>query len=111
MLMNCSEVFITQCSSRKFLETLEDVIHNARTSPVVRERLLEVLAGAAYMSPPSKYHITPISDMYQALPGSPFSTVHPTETHILGRHDSHGFRTLWRKVKPPEKPEEVRLTL
>ena len=55
MLRNASEVFFTQCSSRKFLDTLEDVLQNPRTSPVVRERLLEVLAGAAYMSPPGNH--------------------------------------------------------
>lgn len=51
MLRNCSGVFIQQCASRKFLDTLEDVLQASKTSPVVRERLLEVLAGAAYMSP------------------------------------------------------------
>ncbi|KAI0920434.1 hypothetical protein AcW1_002174 [Taiwanofungus camphoratus] len=73
MLRNSSELFISQCASRKFLDTLEDVITSSRTSPVVRERLLEVLAAAAYASPPGK--------------------------------DS-GFRHLWRKVKPADKPGE-----
>lgn len=50
MLRNCSELFITQCASRKFLDTLEGVVQSSRTSPVVRERLLEVLAAAAYAS-------------------------------------------------------------
>ncbi|KAG8814040.1 hypothetical protein FRC17_001310 [Serendipita sp. 399] len=39
---------IVQTSSRKFLENLEDVINAETTSPVVRERLLDVLASAAY---------------------------------------------------------------
>lgn len=30
---------------------MEDVVGSARTPPVVRERLLEVLAGAAFMHP------------------------------------------------------------
>ena len=51
MLTNSGELFMAQCASRKFLETLEDVLQASKTSPVVRERLLEVLAGAAYMSP------------------------------------------------------------
>ena len=51
MLRNCRDVFIMQCASRKFLDTLEDVLQASKTSPVVRERLLDVLAGAAYMSP------------------------------------------------------------
>ncbi|KAG8845429.1 hypothetical protein FRB91_001758 [Serendipita sp. 411] len=48
MLQNASETFILQTSSRKFLENLEDVINAETTSPVVRERLLDVLASAAY---------------------------------------------------------------
>lgn len=36
-------------------------------------------------------------------------TAPPNENHILGRHDGHGFRALWRKVKSPEKPDEVSL--
>ncbi|KAH9916215.1 uncharacterized protein B0H18DRAFT_1038853 [Fomitopsis serialis] len=50
MLRNSSAVFTHQCTSRKFLDTLEDVVTSSRTSPVVRERLLEVLAAAAYAS-------------------------------------------------------------
>ncbi|KAI0651280.1 hypothetical protein C8Q79DRAFT_996771 [Trametes meyenii] len=71
MLRNCSQRFVLHCTSRKFLDTLEDVLNSSRTSPVVRERLLEVLAAAAYASEPDG-----------------------------------GFKTLWRKVRPPEKPEE-----
>ncbi|OBZ74920.1 TOM1-like protein 2 [Grifola frondosa] len=73
MLRNSSELFIHQCTSRKFLDTLEDVISSSRTSPVVRERLLEVLGAAAYASGSSK---------------------------------EGGFRSLWRKLKPAEKPDE-----
>ena len=33
---------------------------------------------------------------------------HQTEQHILGvRHDGHGFRSLWRKVRTHDQPEEV----
>ncbi|KAH9856417.1 hypothetical protein C2E23DRAFT_882478 [Lenzites betulinus] len=71
MLRNCSSRFVYYCTSRKFLDTLEDVLNSSRTSPVVRERLLEVLAAAAYASDPDG-----------------------------------GFRALWRKVKPSDKPEE-----
>ncbi|TDL14857.1 hypothetical protein BD410DRAFT_796884 [Rickenella mellea] len=52
MLQNSSEIFIAQTASRKFLDTLEDVISSPRTSPVVRERLLDILAAAAYASSP-----------------------------------------------------------
>jgi hypothetical protein len=56
------------------LDTLEDVLTSQRTQalPVVHERLLGVLAAAAYAS---------------------FAT---------------SFK-LWRKLKPPENPDEVSL--
>ncbi|KAH9893941.1 hypothetical protein C8Q73DRAFT_745604 [Cubamyces lactineus] len=71
MLRNCSSKFVYHCSSRKFLDTLEDVLSAPRTSPVVRERLLEVLAAAAYAS-----------------------------------DKDGGFKAVWRKVKPADKPDE-----
>ena len=45
-----SELFVHQCTKSKFLDTLDDVLGSQRTSPVVRERLLDVLAAAAYAS-------------------------------------------------------------
>lgn len=51
MIRNCNDGFLVQCASRKFLDTLEDVLQSQKTTPVVRERLLEVLAGAAYSTP------------------------------------------------------------
>lgn len=78
MLRNSTDVFISQSMSRKFLETLEDLLSSTRTSPVVRERLLEVVAAAAYAS------------------GSKRD----------GRGDRDGFRGLWRRVKPYDKPDE-----
>lgn len=50
MLRNSSQVFIHHSSSRKFLETIEDVLENPQTVPVVRERLLTVVAAAAHIS-------------------------------------------------------------
>lgn len=50
MLRNASDVFIQQISQRKFIEALEDVLTSPRTSPVVRERLMEVLAAAAFIT-------------------------------------------------------------
>ncbi|KIK37964.1 hypothetical protein CY34DRAFT_417464 [Suillus luteus UH-Slu-Lm8-n1] len=47
MLRNASDIFLTQIISRNFIDTLEGVITNSKTSPVVRERLIEVLAAAA----------------------------------------------------------------
>ncbi|KAH9964352.1 hypothetical protein BGW80DRAFT_1462872 [Lactifluus volemus] len=75
MLRNSSELFVYQCMKSKFMDTLEDVITSQRTSPIVRERLLDVLAAAAYASAPSS------------------------------KNESR-FRVLWRKVKPPGKPDE-----
>ena len=63
-----------QASSKKFLDTLEEVLLSGGTSPVVRERLLDVLAAAAFTHP---------------------------------GNGKEGYRVLWRKVKPPHKPDEV----
>ncbi|KAJ7619425.1 hypothetical protein FB45DRAFT_158446 [Roridomyces roridus] len=73
MLRNSTDTFITQCTTRKFLDTLEDILVSSRTAPVVRERLMDVLAAAAYAS---------------------------------GAKKESGFRGLWRRVKPRDKPEE-----
>ena len=48
MLRNCSEHFVALCMSRKFLETLEDVVTSPKTNPVVKDRVMEVLGAAAY---------------------------------------------------------------
>ncbi|KAJ7468571.1 Adenylosuccinate synthetase-domain-containing protein [Mycena latifolia] len=50
MLRNSSDIFISQSTSRKFLDTPEDLLTSSRTSPVVRERVMDVLAAAAYTS-------------------------------------------------------------
>ncbi|KAG5725088.1 TOM1-like protein 2 [Termitomyces sp. T112] len=42
--------FVQQSTTRKFTETLEDLLISPRTSPVVRERLLAVVAAAAFAS-------------------------------------------------------------
>ncbi|KAG6330170.1 hypothetical protein ID866_8918 [Astraeus odoratus] len=81
MLRNASDIFITQISQRKFIETLEDVLTSSRTSPVVRERLMEVLAAAAYIT---------------------------SRSQSGGRDkdkDKEGFRALWCRLKPADKPE------
>jgi hypothetical protein len=41
-------MFVRQSSSRKFLDTIEELLSNQKTAPVVRERLLDVIAAAAY---------------------------------------------------------------
>jgi hypothetical protein len=76
MLRNSSEIFVHQCMKSKFTDTLEDVLTSQRTSPVVRERLLDVLAAAAYAS------------------------------SATSLKNESSFRLLWRKVKPPGKADE-----
>ncbi|KAJ7631529.1 hypothetical protein B0H17DRAFT_1217794 [Mycena rosella] len=73
MLRNSSDTFISQSTSRKFLDTLEDLLISSRTSPVVREHVMDVVAAATYASETKK---------------------------------DTGFRGLWRRVKPWDKPEE-----
>ncbi|KAJ8083200.1 Rho guanine nucleotide exchange factor [Marasmius tenuissimus] len=50
MLRNSTDAFISQSISQKFLDTLENLCFSRRTNPVVRERVLDVLAAAAYAS-------------------------------------------------------------
>lgn len=81
MLLNTSELFVCQCAKSDFLNTLEDVLNSQRTSPAVCERLLDVLAGAAYASSRTSYQ------------------------------NVSGFGMLWREVKPFGKPDEVGIYL
>jgi hypothetical protein len=50
ILRNASDVFLAQTESRKFIDVLADVITSPKTSPVVRDRLMEVLAGAVFIT-------------------------------------------------------------
>ena len=77
MLGNSSELFVHQCVESEFMDTVEDVLHSQRTTPLVRERLLEVIAAAAYAS-----------------------------SEIWHQNESI-FRLLWRKVKPAGMPDMV----
>ncbi|KAF7373433.1 Kinase-like protein [Mycena sanguinolenta] len=86
MLRNSTETFISQCTGRKFLDTLEDLLTSKRTSPVVRERVMDVLAAAAYAS------------------GSNITLKYANALALAEKDAS--FRGLWRRVKPPDKPEE-----
>ena len=90
MLRNSSQVFIHQSSSRKFLEVIEDVLENPQTAPAVRERLLTVVAAAAHPSVSSELALHPSSC-------SPLKEI----------PENDSFRGLWKKVKPPGKPDNV----
>ena len=59
MSSNCSEVFITETASRKFLNTVEELITSSGTSPVVRDRLLDVVGAAAYNSEWKSVYVYP----------------------------------------------------
>jgi hypothetical protein len=77
MLGNSSELFVHRCVESEFMDTVEAVVHSQRTTPLVRERLLEVIAAAAYAS-----------------------------SEIWHENEST-FRVLWRKVKPAGLPDVV----
>ncbi|KAG8956940.1 hypothetical protein FRC00_004700 [Tulasnella sp. 408] len=47
MLRNTQAPFVQATSTTKFLDVVEDALNNPDTSPVVRDRLLSVLAGAS----------------------------------------------------------------
>ncbi|KAG9041697.1 hypothetical protein FS837_011880 [Tulasnella sp. UAMH 9824] len=47
MLRNTQAPFIQATSTKKFLDVIENVLNNPDTSPVVRDRLMFVLAGAS----------------------------------------------------------------
>lgn len=48
MLRNSKPVLIEATASKKNMDAIEEVITSQRTTPVVKERLLEVLGYAAY---------------------------------------------------------------
>ncbi|KAJ7715148.1 hypothetical protein B0H16DRAFT_1340175, partial [Mycena metata] len=78
MLRNSTDTFINQSTAKKFLDTLEDLLTSPNTIPVVRERVMDVLAAAAYAN----------------------------NTHTRDVEKDAGFRGLWRRVRPRDKPEE-----
>ncbi|KDQ17109.1 hypothetical protein BOTBODRAFT_53695 [Botryobasidium botryosum FD-172 SS1] len=48
MIRKCEEPFLKEINRSKFLDGLDEVLSSPNTQPVVRERLLDVLAGAAF---------------------------------------------------------------
>ncbi|KAG6871954.1 hypothetical protein C0995_014553 [Termitomyces sp. Mi166 len=63
--------FVQQSTTCKFTKTIEDLLFSTQTVPIVRERILDVIAAAAYTG-----------------------------------EKTTGFRALWKRVKPRDKPEE-----
>ncbi|KIK64619.1 hypothetical protein GYMLUDRAFT_981877 [Collybiopsis luxurians FD-317 M1] len=88
MLRNASDIFISQCTSTRFIETLTVIGNNSLsqkksvTSPVVRDRLMEILAAAVYASGTET--------------GSTFSE--PVQAV---------FESLWKKLNPTGKPKKL----
>lgn len=80
-------VSVAEATSHKFLSAIEDVITKPTTTPVVRTRVLEVLAGAAHAFPGNNN------------PGGALAN--------WGR-EKGGYGALWRKFKPTGAPAEVR---
>jgi hypothetical protein len=114
MLRNSNETFIAQSTSRKFLDSIEEILMSARTAPVVRERLMDVVAAAAFASNASEY-LQFIMLLFSTMP---YFVAAPSFFELLimssileakdTRGDKEGFRGLWKRVKPVEKPDEVR---
>ncbi|KAH6911954.1 hypothetical protein BKA70DRAFT_1266042 [Coprinopsis sp. MPI-PUGE-AT-0042] len=77
MLLGSGNIFVSECGERKFLDTLQDLIKSDQIAPVVRDRLLEIVAAAAYASGGQ-------------TTGS----------------EKNGFRGLWLRVKPADKPDD-----
>lgn len=45
-----ASIYLDQSNTKKLLETIEDVLTSTRTTVLVREQLLEVLAAAVFVS-------------------------------------------------------------
>lgn len=91
MLRNSSQVFIHHSSSRKFLETIEDVLENPQTVPVVRERLLTVVAAAAHISVSS--NPVPTRSVFNALNNFQ-KMIEKASVGYGGRLNPRGSRTM-----------------
>ncbi|KAF8318012.1 hypothetical protein DL93DRAFT_2165419 [Clavulina sp. PMI_390] len=72
-------LFMRETSSKKFMETVEEVATTTKVEPVVRERLREILGGAVF-----EYTRTPQG----------------------GVDRKHPYVILWRKIKARSAPDE-----
>ncbi|CAE6477246.1 unnamed protein product, partial [Rhizoctonia solani] len=66
MMRNCTYYFIAHTANRKFLGRIEEVILSPTTSPVVRDRLIEVIGGLVYLLKDSK-HFKPYQSTWKKL--------------------------------------------
>ncbi|CEL60333.1 TOM1-like protein 2 OS=Xenopus laevis GN=tom1l2 PE=2 SV=1 [Rhizoctonia solani AG-1 IB] len=54
LMRNCGQYFVAHTTSRKFLGKIEEVAFSPATSPVVRDRLVEVIGTSVYLLRESK---------------------------------------------------------
>ncbi|KAL0061889.1 hypothetical protein AAF712_011265 [Marasmius tenuissimus] len=101
MLRNSTDTLIGQSTSRKFLETLEELLVSPRTNPVVKERVLDILAAAAVLDIFFEQLSLPFVAIFVLSPGC------TRQNAKFGAVEKDtGFRGLWKKVKPHDKPDE-----
>ncbi|KAK7049997.1 hypothetical protein VNI00_005428 [Paramarasmius palmivorus] len=91
-----NELFIIESTSRKFLDTLEDLIADPKTNPVVKERVLDVLAAAVFAYTNDKgaafkrlwEKIKPPEKPDEGVPFETndiiFTSAHPLNDNVLG---------------------------
>ncbi|KAJ1302176.1 hypothetical protein OPQ81_001004 [Rhizoctonia solani] len=66
LMRNCAQYFVAHTTSRKFLGRIEEVALNPTTSPVVRDRLVEVIGTSVYLLKDSK-HLKPYQSTWKKL--------------------------------------------
>ncbi|KAF8700054.1 GAT domain, partial [Rhizoctonia solani] len=66
LMQNCAQYFVGHTASRKFLGKIEEVVLSQETSPVVRDRLVEVIGGLVYSLRESR-HLGPYQATWKKL--------------------------------------------
>ncbi|CAE6417258.1 unnamed protein product [Rhizoctonia solani] len=66
LMRNCTLYFVAHTTSRKFLGKIEEVALNPTTSPVVRDRLVEVIGTSVYLLKDSK-NLKPYQSTWKKL--------------------------------------------
>ncbi|KAJ7598118.1 hypothetical protein C8J56DRAFT_1020152 [Mycena floridula] len=113
MLHNSSEAFSSQCMSRKFVDTLKDMLLNQRTPRELRELLMKVLSDAAYTASVGNRRENAFQTLWRKVKaagepeeGIPLMLSDAAYTAGVGNRRENAFQTLWRKVKAPGEPKE-----
>ncbi|KAH7345763.1 hypothetical protein B0J17DRAFT_49260 [Rhizoctonia solani] len=66
LMRNCAPYFVAQTTNRKFLGKIEEVALSPTTSPVVRDRLVEVIGTSVYLLRDSK-NLKPYQSTWKKL--------------------------------------------